>query len=169
MFYVMGTGSRKMVVREDRAEIYALLEYKISLLLEEYPDLHLISGMAEGWDEAIAKVGMRRNIPYSCYIPHRTYGDYYWGRKSLTGKNRIATFNEIVEAAADVQFICQDLYEYINGKRVHANFIRNDAMVERADLALAYIPEGHFSPGTNHALGLLHRKRTEVQMYPFES
>lgn len=169
MYYVMGTGSRKMVLQRDRAEIYALLEYKIMLLADDYPDIHLISGMAEGWDEAIAKVGMRRNIPYSCYIPHPTYGAYYWGRKSLTGKNRLHHFNEIVAAAADVQYICQDLYEWHNGKRIHANFIRNDAMVERADLALAYTPENHFSPGTNQCLGLLYRKRTEVQMYPFDS
>lgn len=101
--------------------------------------------MAEGWDEAIAKVGMREGIPYLAYVPNPGYGNYYWGQHSLTGRNRMATFNELLAAARQVIYVAQTIYV----GNVHANFVRNQAMVDTCDMALVYNPQ---SSGTKDAV-----------------
>ena len=144
---------------EDRHEIYDRLE-KYILALPNQDELLLISGMAEGWDEAIAKVGLRNNIPYHVYIPNITYGAYYWGQKSLTGKHRVNAFDHLVENATEVTYVCGNVY--VEG--VHSNFIRNDAMVDAADSALVYKPT---SSGTAHCVRLLKAKKVPFEVYPF--
>lgn len=157
---VMGTGSCSMVVDPAAKEIYSVLEYKILLMKEENPDLILVTGMAEGWDEAIAKVGFRNDIPYEAYLPNSTYGAYYWGRKSQTGRNRTNVFQELLNAAADVHVVCNGLY--VDG--VHSNFIRNSAMIDVADYALVY-DKG--SSGTRDAVAKLAAKKVPYELYPF--
>lgn len=160
MIYVMGTGSRSMVLEDSAKEIYLILEKRILELLEEHGEITLITGMAEGWDEAIAKVGLRNSIPYFAYVPHPTYGDYYWGRKSLTGKNRMATFNKLLNGATDVTIVAQDLY--VSGQ--HVNFVRNQWMVNACDLALVYNPQ---SKGTRDAVARLRQANKPYEIYPF--
>lgn len=160
MIYVMGTGSRSMLTHPDRREIYSVLEYKI-LLMAEQDEVTLITGMAEGWDEAIAKVGLRNNIPYLCYVPTYSYGEYYWGKKSLLGHNRLNIFQDLLKGAQDVHFVCGNNL-YVNGE--HANFVRNRAMVGVADQALVYNPS---SPGTAHCVRMLKANKVPYSVYPF--
>ena len=157
---IMGTGSRSMVTHKDRATIYSGLEKKILQLADKHGDIVLISGVAEGWDEAIAKVGMRNGIPYICCVPNKGYGDYYWRRNSLLGVNRINTFNELCEKAHEVVYVCDSLY--VNG--VHSNFVRNEHMVNMCDGALVYEPT---SRGTAHAVKLLKEAGKPYKVYPF--
>ena len=156
--FIMGTGSRGMVKRQDRREIYEALESYVLFLKQSDPDLVLISGMAEGWDEAIAKVGMRNGIPYHVYIPSPSYGHYYWRKNSITGKNRMATFNTLVEHAAEVHVVCAN-HEY--GR---ANFTRNQVMVDACDSALVYDAN---SSGTRDAVARLVAANKPYQVYPF--
>lgn len=158
---IMGTGSRSMVTHKDRVEIYHNLEAEVLRLAAKYPNLHLISGMAEGWDEAIAKAAFRNNIPYSVYLPNSGYGKYYWGDHSFLGVNRIDTFNELVLGAQERIVVCKSIYE--NG--VHANFIRNQAMVDACDGALVY--EGT-SSGTRDAVNRLTKAGKPYKVYPFK-
>jgi len=158
---IMGTGSRSMVLHKDRVTIYRNLEEEILRFAAKFPDLHLISGMAEGWDEAIAKVGMRNSIPYSVMIPNRGYGDYYWRRNSLIKVDRMSTFNQLVNAASEVTYVCNSIY--VNG--VHANFIRNQAMVDACDGALVYEAT---SNGTRDAVARLNRAGKSYRLAPFK-
>jgi len=158
---IMGTGSRSMVVRNDRVAIYQNLEAEIIRLAAKYPTLHLISGMAEGWDEAIAKAAMRNDIPFTAMIPNRGYGDYYWRRNSLLKVDRLATFNQLVNAANEVIYVCKGLY--VDG--VHANFVRNQAMVNACDGALVYEPT---SSGTQDAVRRLTEANKPYKTYPFK-
>jgi len=162
-FYVMGAGSRSMLTEPNVKEIYSNLEAEILRLADKY-DLHLISGMAEGWDEAIAKVALRNGIPYTVMIPNSGYGNYYWGKNSLSKLNRIKVFNELVEGANNVIYVCSSLYQEIDGKRVHANFVRNQAMVDACDAALVYKPE---SRGTRDAVERLRKANKPFKVYPF--
>lgn len=157
---IMGTGSRSMITRHDRVEIYQNLEAEVLRLAAKYPELHLISGMAEGWDEAIAKAAMRNGIPYSVYIPNNGYGRYYWGDHSLLGVDRMHQFNELVLNATERIVVCKSVYE--NG--VHANFIRNQAMVDACDGALVYDPT---SSGTKDAVARLNKAGKPMKAYPF--
>ena len=158
---VMGTGSRSMVTNPHRHNIYANLEQKVLQLREQYPDLVLISGMAEGWDEAIAKVGMRNEIPYEVALPTNTYGQYYWAQHSVLHRNRIAVFNELVEHACTVTIISKSLY--LNG--LHANFVRNQYMVDRCNKALVFNPT---SSGTRDAVARLVSAHKPYLVSPFE-
>lgn len=162
MFYVMGTGSRSLVTEPDhvRKEAYGITERYILQLQEEHPDLVIISGMAEGWDELIAVIAVRNNIPFHAYIPHPTYGEYYWGRKSLLGRDRLARFRELMSSAEHVHITTTDLY--VHG--VHANFLRNQDMVNACDMALVYNPE---SRGTRDAVTRLVQAHKPYEIYPF--
>lgn len=157
---IMGTGSRSMVTNPKAMDIYKNLEGFILMLKEKDPDLILISGMAEGWDEAIAKVGLRNGIPYIVAIPNRTYGSYYWGKKSLTSQNRMDTFNKLVDGAAEEIYVCNSIY--VNG--VHANFIRNQWMVDACDAALVFDPS---SSGTKDAVARLTAAKKPYRASPF--
>lgn len=159
---VMGTGSRSMLTEPNAKEIYQNLETYILILKEKDPDLILISGMAEGWDEAIAKVGLRNEIPYIAAIPHPTYGEHYWGKNSLLGVDRMASYTKLVAGASEIVIVSQTLY--VDG--VHVNFIRNQWMVDQCDMALVYNPQ---SRGTRDAVGKLKTARKPYSVYPFST
>lgn len=99
----------------------------------------VISGMAEGFDSALAMAAISVGMELHCYIPNRGYGNYYWGQKSQTGQNRLAQFNAIVAQAAHVEYTNEKLGVnslYHNG--VHMNFLRNQHMVDDADILFAW-------------------------------
>ncbi len=149
-----------MVTEDNVKAIYANLEAEVLRLAAKYPNLHLISGMAEGWDEAIAKAAMRNNIPFTAMIPNKGYGNYYWGRNSLLKIDRMNTFNQLVNAASNVIYVCSSLY--VDG--VHSNFVRNQAMVDACDGALVYEAT---SSGTRDAVNRLTKAGKPYKVYPF--
>lgn len=146
---VMGTGSRQMVVDPNRVKMYEKLRTMVLAMRDIDPELVLISGLAEGFDEAIAKIGMREGIPYIAAIPNPTYGNYYWRDHSLTKRNRLATFRELVANSEEAVFVCDSVYQY----GIHSNFIRNDWMIKECDFALCYDAG---SSGTRDAIKKLH-------------
>ena len=162
---IMGTGSRSLVISPDAKAVYQNLEQEVLRLQVKYPNLHLISGMAEGWDEAIAKVAMRNSIPYTVMIPNLGYGSYYWGKNSLLKRDRMGTFNELITNATDIVYVCKYIYEDVDGIRTHANFIRNQAMVDACDGALVYDAT---SSGTRDAVTRLKKAGKPYKVYPFK-
>jgi hypothetical protein len=157
---IMGTGSRSMITALDRQAIYDNLEARILQLAHKYPDLQLISGMAEGWDEAIAKVGMRNHIPYAVILPNKGYGRYYWEEHSLLGENRGKTFTQLCGNATRIEYVCTTLYA--NG--LHSNFVRNQRMVDLCDMALVFNPQ---SSGTRDAVARLRTANKPFEVAPF--
>lgn len=160
-YHVMGTGSRSMRTEPNAQSIFDTLLHHVSQLFDEHPDLVLISGMAEGWDEAIAKAALKLKIPWIAAIPTVTYGDYYWSERiSLLKKDRTSEFKNLISKATEIVFVCDTLY--ING--VHANFVRNQWMVDKCDHALVYKPS---SSGTRDALARLNSAKKTYSIYPF--
>ena len=147
-YYLMGTGSRSMVNHPHAVEIYNGLKNFILEMYRVRPNLVLISGLAEGWDEAIAKVGMREKIPYIVAIPHPTYGQYYWRDHSVTGRNRMNMFTLLVQSAKEVVTVSDSIF--VNG--THSNFIRNTWMVNHCNEATVYMAH---SSGTRDAVAKL--------------
>ena len=177
---IMGTGSRSLVTAPDRKEVYETLQRYILALREECDHLVLISGMAEGWDEAIAKVGLDNDITYKVVLPTKDYGSYYWGKRSQLKRNRIKRFNELVAGAFRVIYL-EELYgeptflgrgQGMPGPNywvedsfyLHANFLRNQVMVNMCDMALAYNPQ---SAGTKDAVARLKLADKPYEVYPF--
>lgn len=151
-YYLMGTGSRTMVNHPNALDIYNGLKSFVLDMRERHSNLVLISGMAEGWDEAIAKIGWRENIPYVVAIPHPTYGEYYWRDHSQTKRNRFAMYQTLLASAQEVIIVSHTLY--VDG--VHANFIRNTWMVEHCNEAAVWMPH---SSGTRDAVAKLNARK----------
>ena len=93
--------------------------------------LVVMSGLAEGWDELMARVAIRLGVRLWCAVPNRGYGAYYWGRESLTGVDRSADFESIRAAAERVTHVMEDIHgtRELKWRGKHANFWRNDFMV----------------------------------------
>ena len=153
---LMGTGSRSLVLA-DPALRDAVDRWLLDRLAFHRPSL-VVSGMAEGFDEALARAAVALKIPFLAAVPHPTYGQYYWGRKSLTGRDRLAEFDALCRQAAGVEIGSQTLY--VNG--VHANFVRNAQMVAMSDMALVYDAG---SSGTRHAVEALRKAGKPMEVF----
>lgn len=137
---VAGTGSRSLITNISLLrKIQGNLTKK---MLEEGIDC-VISGMAEGFDECIAKAAVDAGVPLIAAVPNKGYGQYYWGANSLLKKNRLLEFKQLLDQADRVVYVCDSIYE--NGR--HANFIRNEWMADHADRVWVYNPT---SRGTAH-------------------
>lgn len=133
---IAGTGPRAWSpTTKTRMDLVALLDK----LGTEGREIILMSGMAEGFDEFLAETALDVGIPFVAAVPHPTYGEYYWGRKSISKRNRLDDFNKYLEAAEAFVFVCSNLYE----SGLHANFVRNQFMVNWAnDIIAWYKPDG---------------------------
>lgn len=99
-----------------------LLQLAMDKLEEWHPD-EIISGMATGWDMAVAAAAMFLNIPYRAYIPFLGQ-DKRWGAADRT------VYASLLDDAAEVRVIaqCEDRGAYIE---------RDHAMVDDANRMLA--------------------------------
>ena len=144
-FIVAGTGSRSLAISEDKDRMSVVLDAEVVRLKNKYPGLVFMSGMAEGWDELIARKAVEHSVPLIAAVPNKTYGAYYWRDHSVMKCDRMAEYLALLDAAEEVVFVCKGVYE--NG--IHANFVRNTYMVNRANAFLVYDTG---SPGTRDAI-----------------
>lgn len=148
-FTISGTGSRELV--QDESKFAQVLEYLTDLLAKARAKhgekLLVISGMAEGFDEALAKAAMANGISLLAAVPNRGYSKYYWKDHSLTDMNRFADFQELAEYAnstGGVVYTCGCVKSqpakcgHWDG-RIY-NFQRNNWMVDQADIVWVYNP-----------------------------
>lgn len=148
-FTIAGTGSRELV--QDEKKFDQVLLYLIDLLgkakAKHGENLLVISGLAEGFDEALARAAMACNIQLLAAIPNRGYSKYYWKDHSMTDTNRFADFQELAQYAdstGGVVYTCGCVKNqpakcgHWDG-RIY-NFTRNEWMVDRADIVWVYNP-----------------------------
>lgn len=182
MYKVMGSGARALMVepKEKRIEAKRITTQIILDMREENPDLALVSGMAEGFDELIVVIARENNIPYICVIPTKDYGDYYWGRKSQSNANRMPKFRDYLRGAEQVIYLEEIFGDYtwlsnrrgtipgpnyeVYGEFVHANMLRNDVMVGMSDFGLVY---ARGSRGTKDAVARMKQQQLPYLEYPF--
>lgn len=144
MSFIAGTGTRK-IQNMDVAEKTKVLDILIGQIDQWDTDLGMgqhtiISGMAEGFDSALAIAALKHGNPLHLYIPNRGYGEYYWGKNSLSGRNRKAEFDAIVAQSERVEYTDERIGVsglYHNG--IHLNFWRNQAMVDDADVLFGWV------------------------------
>jgi hypothetical protein len=158
-FIVAGSGSRELQTARKgvKQAVMDFLGEWLPYLKEKYGDkLVIMSGMAEGFDKALAKAALKHGIKLWCAVPNRGYGNYYWRKTSLTKQDRLWEFDAILEQAWEVTFIMEEVHkatgsgvfynagtnslswERSHGK--HTNFIRNDFMVEMGHAFVVYDP-----------------------------
>ena len=88
-----GSGSRSL--KEDPMMFDKVVIRLIEIIEMSKPAM-LITGMAEGFDEALAIAAMATNTPLKAMVPFKGYCNHYWGVKSVTGRNRLAECKEIL-------------------------------------------------------------------------
>lgn len=171
LFVVAGTGSRSLQTATPAAK-KAVMEYltqQFTSLKEKYGDnLRIMTGMAEGFDTAMARVALNLDIKYIAVIPNKGYGRYYWMNNSVTGTNRYREFTDYLSNADEVVYVMEDVHRsndlYLNG--VHSNFVRNDYMVECANAFYVYDPK---SRGTAHCFDLIKKAELPYKLVPVQA
>jgi len=135
-FVIAGTGSRSLVKDEDKMN--KVQEYLIDLLTQAKAkhgdNLVVISGMAEGFDEVLARAAMCVGVTLIAAIPNKGYSAYYWRDNSELKIDRMDAFQELARYANEtgaVHYVCGKNV-YVDGK--HSNFVRNEWMADRADV-----------------------------------
>ena len=141
-FVIAGTGSRSLILDEEKME--KVEDYLIDLLTQAKAkhgnNLVVISGMAEGFDEALARAAMCVGVTLIAAIPNKGYSAYYWRDNSQLKIDRMDTFQDLAGYAhrsGGVHYVCGKNI-YVDGK--HSNFVRNEWMADRADVVWVYNP-----------------------------
>jgi hypothetical protein len=157
-YVVAGTGSRSLQVADaaTRRLAWDLTLDWLRSTLQDHPDLIVMSGGAEGYDSCLAHAALHLDLPLWLALPNKGYLAYYWGRASLTGVDRMADAQALMDQAAKVTYVMEEIHGTrelkLNGK--HANFWRNDFMVDNATEFLVWDPS---SKGTAHCLAQIKR------------
>lgn len=159
-YFIAGTGTRQiqLLPNDEKDEVVAAIRAYLESFLDEEPIV--ISGMAEGFDSALAHTAVMMEIPFIACVPNRGYGRYYWGQKSLTRRNREDAFNALLSKAIQVEYTNEVLGVsdlYYNG--IHMNFHRNHRMVDLADEVVAW---GIQSRGTSECVAYARRVGKKV-------
>lgn len=141
-FVIAGTGSRELILDIEKRR--KVRDYLVNLLTQakaKHGDkLIVISGMAEGYDEALARAAVQAGVPFIAAIPNPSYLNYYWGKNSLLKINRSAAASELVSQAVEVVNVCPTHVGVKHSFAGGANFDRNDWMADRANIVWVYNP-----------------------------
>jgi hypothetical protein len=153
-FVLAGTGSRSLrtAPREVQVEAFERCTERVAQrVLEHGSRLVVMSGMAEGFDECLARVALRLGVRLWCMIPSRSYLGHYWGRTSELERDRLLEAEEILARAWKVTYVAEQILgtKALHVDGLHINFHRNLIMVERADDFVVWDPT---SRGTSHCV-----------------
>lgn len=124
-----GSGHRPGKLVLGRANAYDPTVYRrlidlASAALEKYKPARVISGMALGWDQALAEAAIAADIPLYAYVPFR-------GQESVWSHSSQTLYRLILDQATAVK-IC-----YRGGYQLWKLSARNRQMVDDSKLVLA--------------------------------
>ena len=176
---IAGTGPRSLAVADQitREAVVEALTYEVRRLKKRYADqLVVVSGGAEGFDEAWFKVAEREGVATLMCAPSQNASFYAWGpRGSQSGRDRTAQLRKMLDSATHQLWVDEQIYveretgvwslagddgpfvDWARGtshwKRQagteHINMVRNRYMTVIADGFEVFASD---SPGTNHCL-----------------
>lgn len=116
---IASTGHRPNKIPVDPQRLFEFACERLTLI----SPVRVISGMAQGWDEALAAAARHMGIPYVAAVPFPGHGKKHW-------PGRIYAFMDLLAGAAEIEIICDT-----PGARSMQR--RNEWMVDRADRVLA--------------------------------
>lgn len=134
-FVVAGTGHRppRLKLGYDSESRHLLREFAREQLRSIEPT-EVVSGMAQGWDQALAEAALELNIPFVAAVPFK-------GQEKKWPTEAQKIFRGILERAVLVQVVC-------DGSYAPWKFVRRDHwMADRCDGLLA-LWDGGRSGGT---------------------
>jgi hypothetical protein len=158
-FVLAGTGSRSLRTALREVQVEAMdrcMKAVARRLLEHGSRLVIMSGMAEGFDECLARVALKLGVRLWCSIPNKGYSNWYWRDHSLLERNRLPEFNDILAQAWKVTYVMEQIHgtTMLKHEGKHANFWRNLHLVENADDFVVWNPT---STGTAHCVEAIRR------------
>lgn len=115
----------------------ALGAFAAERLLHLAPD-EVITGMALGWDQAVAAACVLLDIPFTAAVPFR-------GQENLWPTEARKRYHLLLGRAKGIAYVCDEFVP-----RVKAMQIRNEWMVDRAD-RVAALWDGSFG-GTHNCI-----------------
>lgn len=124
-----------------------MCDYAASLLMEINPSL-VISGVALGWDSALADAALFLKLPLVAAVPFK-------GQEARWSPKHKTRYWAFLERAQSVEVICEGGYAPWKLQK------RNEWMVDRADLVLALF-DGT-SGGTANCVAYAERKGKEIR------
>lgn len=151
---ICGTGHRpkKITVRGRNAYDPSVHRLLIQLARQELqriqPDV-VISGMALGWDTALAEAALALGIRLAAYVP-------FSGQESTWPPASQRRFHELLAAADVVRIISKGGYTAAKMQ------LRNEAMVEMSDVVLA-LWNGDLSGGTFNCVQYARSRRAVIE------
>lgn len=150
VYAVTGHRPAKVGGYSDAAD-ERLLAFAIKTLgaLPEYPQakLSIITGMAQGWDQAIARAAFALHIPYLAAIP-------FPGQDALWPSRARERYRDLLKKAASSHIVSQGVY---SAEKLDK---RNRWMVDRCDKLLA-LWDGS-AGGTYNCVKYAERQNVEV-------
>lgn len=102
----------------------ALLSFAWLYLRQQSADLHVISGMALGWDTAFADAAWRLGMPFTAAIP-------FEGQQARWPEQSRRKYAELLSRATRVVMVCPPGYDPAKMQR------RNEWMVDNSDGVVA--------------------------------
>jgi uncharacterized phage-like protein YoqJ len=149
---VAGTGHRPNKLGGYNNESFIKLINIAENALKQIEVTEVISGMALGWDMALAQAAINLNIPFIAAIPFKGY-ENMWQDKSKK------YFYLLLSKAKEVKYICDG--DYSPDKMQ----IRNKWMVDNSDLILSMY-NGDKSGGTYNCIKYIEtQKKQHVNLY----
>lgn len=135
---IAGTGHRPNKLGGYSLNIRLKLKYLAKDNLMRYKASKVISGMALGWDTALAEAALELNLPLIAAIPFK-------GQELRWPKESQDLYNDILSKAREVKYISEE------GFSSYKMQIRNEWMVNNCDLILA-LWNGDLSGGTYNCI-----------------
>lgn len=140
MIRIAGTGHRpdKLGGYSDEAfnKLVEIAEYNLNRI-GLAKDIHVISGMALGWDMALAQAALNLELPLICAVP-------FLGQEAVWPQKSKDKYNEMLAQASEVVIVSEGGY---SNEKLQ---IRNVWMVDNSDLIFA-MHDGTIG-GTNNCI-----------------
>lgn len=124
-YVIAGTGHRPDKLSDGYAESgHARLVSLARWALEKYKPTLVISGMALGWDQALAEAAVSYGIPFEAAVP-------FLGQENRWPRESIERYQRLLSQARKVTVVSEGGYSARKMQR------RNEYMSDRADALLA--------------------------------
>lgn len=146
---VAGTGHRPEKLGGYDREAHKLLVNVAIRALKECGATEVITGMALGWDQALAEAAIAVGIPFVAAIP-------FQGQERRWPDESRKKYHRILSHAADLVVVSEGEYA---AWKLHR---RNEWMVDHASAVLAMWDETSFTGGTAACLKYARKKEKSV-------
>ena len=149
IFSVTGHRPDKLLNYGEKAE-RRLKEFAITVVKELTfrPTDKMITGMALGWDTAIAEACIELNIPFIAAVPFK-------GQEGKWPEQSQKKYRELLTKASEIKYVCEDGYA---AWKMHK---RNSWMVDNSEAVIA-LWNGDETGGTANCVNYAREKGKEI-------